>query len=255
MLLPPSFAAVGTETDVCLFGVVCLVFVQGMSVLRSTASLIAFHRLRRIASHLSTPAVVSSIAVRTFSALTGSVTAAAATKKSSPATATATGGGGGGGGGVGPLRSEFVHFSPIPTRWSDNDVYGHVNNAHYYALFDTAINQYLIRVGGLDIHTGSVIGLCVSSRCEYHQSLAFPDIIDAGLAVTKLGTSSVTYAIGLFHAADIQPQTTRGAATGQFTHVFVDRKTRKPTPIPDTLRAALTKLVRSPSPAAAAPPN
>ncbi|WP_432943362.1 acyl-CoA thioesterase [Kribbella sp. CA-253562] len=131
-------------------------------------------------------------------------------------------------------RSVFPHFHAITTRWKDNDVYGHVNNVEYYSFFDTVINEFLIRSGGLDIHRGPVIGLCVESQCTFKASLAFPDTVDAGLRVAKLGNSSVTYEIGLFRAGSDEP-----AALGRFVHVFVDRENRRPVPLPDELRSAL----------------
>jgi acyl-CoA thioester hydrolase len=134
-------------------------------------------------------------------------------------------------------RDGYPHFLAIGTRWKDNDVYGHVNNVEYYSFFDTVINEYLIRVGGLDIHGGDVIGLCVESQCTFKQSLAFPDTVDAGLRVTKLGNSSVGYEIGLFRSGATDP-----AATGRFVHVFVDRADRRPQPIPSGIRAALERI-------------
>ena len=131
-------------------------------------------------------------------------------------------------------RDSYPHFLAIGTRWKDNDVYGHVNNVEYYSFFDTVINEFLIRLGGLDIHAGSVIGLCVESQCTFKQSLAFPDTVDAGLRVAKLGNSSVAYEIGLFRAGRDEP-----AALGRFVHVFVDRDDRRPVPLPDHLRTAL----------------
>jgi acyl-CoA thioester hydrolase len=131
-------------------------------------------------------------------------------------------------------RSVFPHFLAIGTRWKDNDVYGHVNNVEYYSFFDTVINDFLIRAGKLDIHRGDVIGLCVESQCTFKQSLAFPDSVDAGLRVSKLGNSSVHYEIGLFRSGADDP-----AATGRFVHVFVDRADRRPVPIPDPIRTAL----------------
>lgn len=134
-------------------------------------------------------------------------------------------------------RSEFPHFLAIGTRWKDNDVYGHVNNVEYYSFFDTVINDFLIRQGGLDIHSGTAIGLCVESQCTFKQSLSFPGSVDAGLRVAKLGNSSVTYEIGLFSAgsADL-------AALGRFVHVFVARTDRRPVPIPKSIRTALEGL-------------
>jgi len=109
----------------------------------------------------------------------------------------------------------------------------------YYSYFDTVINKYLIEAGGLDIHDGGVIGIAVESLCRFHRSLAFPDLVEAGLRIGRLGTSSVRYEIGLFRAGDEPP-----AATGHFVHVFVEREGRRPTPIPPLLRHALEKLVR-----------
>ncbi len=131
----------------------------------------------------------------------------------------------------------YPHVQAIPTRWKDNDVYGHVNNVEYYSYFDTVINQYLITEGGLDIHAGEVIGLCVESHCAYAAALAFPETVRAGLRVGKLGRSSVRYEIGLFGETSDEP-----AAEGWFVHVFVDRATRRPEPIPDGIRAALERL-------------
>jgi acyl-CoA thioester hydrolase len=129
---------------------------------------------------------------------------------------------------------DYPHRRAIPTRWNDNDVYGHVNNVEYYAFFDTVINAYLIAEGGLDIHGGPVIGLCVESHCSFHAALAFPDTVQAGLRVGHLGTSSVRYEIGLFG-----PDAREPAATGWFVHVFVDRATRRPADIPASVRTAL----------------
>ena len=135
-------------------------------------------------------------------------------------------------------RDRYRHFQTIPTRWKDNDVYGHVNNVEYYSFFDTVINEYLISAGGLDIAAGEVIGLCAESHCTYQAAIAFPDVVHAGLRVDKLGRSSVRYEIGLFGADAAEP-----AAEGWFVHVFVDREERRPVPIPDGLRGALERLV------------
>jgi acyl-CoA thioester hydrolase len=134
-------------------------------------------------------------------------------------------------------RDAYPHAMAIPTRWNDNDVYGHVNNVEYYAFFDTIINAYLIREGGLDIHRGAAIGLCAESHCTFQAAIEFPETVDAGLRVGELGTSSVRYEIGLFAQGADEP-----AATGWFVHVFVDRETRRPTPIPAPIRAALEKI-------------
>ncbi len=138
-------------------------------------------------------------------------------------------------------RSHFRHFYPITTRWSDNDAYGHVNNVVYYQWFDTVVNQFLIVNGTLDIHEGSAIGLVVETHCNYFSSVAFPDPITAGLCVTRLGDSSVRYEVGIFRDDD-----ELASAQGHFVHVYVDRVTRKPTPIPAPARALLQTLVVNP---------
>jgi len=135
------------------------------------------------------------------------------------------------------LRAAYRSFVAVPTRWMDNDVYGHVNNVVYYSWFDTAINRYLIREGGLDIEKGAVIGLCVESHCRYRRPITFPGDVELGLRVGKLGTSSVRYELGVF--ADGEDA---AAAEGWFVHVFVDRDTRRSTPLPEQLRAALARL-------------
>ncbi|TWS23738.1 acyl-CoA thioesterase [Tsukamurella sputi] len=145
-----------------------------------------------------------------------------------------------------PTIDEQPYTLVIPTRWNDNDVYGHVNNVVYYSYFDTVINTYLIGEGGLDIHEGATIGLCVESHCRYDAPLAFPEHVTAGLAVTKLGRSSVRYAVTLFGGADpAAGSEPRLAAEGWFVHVFVDRETRRPTAVPDGIRAALERLLVS----------
>ena len=137
-----------------------------------------------------------------------------------------------------PGRADFPHFLAIPTRWMDNDVYGHVNNVVYYSYFDTVINEHLIRDGGLDIHDGSVVGYCVESQCRYLAPLAFPEILDAGLRVAHLGKSSVRYEIALFRQGEATP-----AAVGHFVHVFVAREANKPTAIPPKIRECLQRLM------------
>jgi acyl-CoA thioester hydrolase len=135
-------------------------------------------------------------------------------------------------------RAEYPHFLTLSTRWMDNDVYGHVNNALYYAFFDTAINQYLIAEGGLDITQGRVIGFAAESHCQYLQALAFPEVIEVGLRVGNLGNSSVHYELSIFKDGE-----TFAAAVGFFVHVFVDRETRRPVPIPHSIRDALQRLL------------
>jgi acyl-CoA thioester hydrolase len=132
---------------------------------------------------------------------------------------------------------DYPHRRTLGTRWADNDVYGHVNNVQYYALFDTLINAYLIAEGGLDIQRGAVIGLCAESHCRYHGPLAFPDDVVGGLRVAQLGRTSVTYELALAAAGASEL-----AATGSFVHVFVDRETRRPVPIEGRLRACLERL-------------
>lgn len=138
-------------------------------------------------------------------------------------------------------RSAYRHFSAVPTRWMDNDAYGHVNNVVYYSWFDTAVNRYLIEAGALDIHAGAVIGLVIETRCNYFASLSFPQLVEAGLRVAHLGRSSVRYEVGLF--AQGAPES---AAGGHFVHVYVDRVTRQPVDLPDVLRSALQPLLTTP---------
>lgn len=133
--------------------------------------------------------------------------------------------------------ADYPHHLVIPTRWMDNDVYGHVNNVVYYSWFDTAVNRYLIDSGVLDIAKSEVIGLVVATNCAYFASVAFPDDIVAGIRVAHLGNSSVRYEVGLFRAGDPNP-----AAAGEFTHVYVDRATTKPVPLPADLRRVLEAI-------------
>lgn len=132
-------------------------------------------------------------------------------------------------------RNQFQFIFPIQTRWADNDLYGHVNNVTYYSYFDTAANALLIQKTGFDIHHSPLIGLVVESMCQFHQELSYPEIIDVGVAIRKIGNSSLTYDLAIFkqdhHVASAQ---------GHFVHVFVDRETRKSTSIPHEMRDALT---------------
>jgi acyl-CoA thioester hydrolase len=134
-------------------------------------------------------------------------------------------------------RSHYRAFSTITTRWMDNDLYGHVNNVVYYSYFDTAVNRWLIEAGALDIHGGAVIGLVVETHCNYFEPLAFPQPVEAGVRVSQAGRSSVRYEIGLF-----APGAPTSAAAGHFVHVYVDRDTRRPVPLPPALQAALAPL-------------
>ena len=134
-------------------------------------------------------------------------------------------------------RTAYRHFQRIPTRWMDNDVYGHVNNVQYYSYFDTVVNQYLLEQGVLDIEHGTVIGLVVETGCQYFSSIAFPDLVHAGLRVGRLGNSSVRYEVGIFR--NDEPQT---AAKGHFIHVYVDRANRLPAALPAPLREVLARI-------------
>jgi acyl-CoA thioester hydrolase len=134
-------------------------------------------------------------------------------------------------------REAYRHFTTIATRWSDNDAYGHVNNVIYYQWFDTAVNQWLIREGLLDIEKGDPIGLVVETGCTYFAALSFPGEVEVGIAIDRLGTSSVTYRIGIFAAGSAEP-----AAQGHFTHVYVDRASRRPAALPDQWRSKLAEL-------------
>lgn len=134
-------------------------------------------------------------------------------------------------------RDDFRHFLAMTTRWADNDVYGHVNNVVYYQWFDTVVNEFLITNDTLDIQNGEAIGLVVETHCNYFSSVAFPDRVTAGLRVTQLGKSSVRYEVGIFRDDDLA-----ASAQGHFVHVYVDRITRKPTPIPAKARALLESL-------------
>ena len=134
-------------------------------------------------------------------------------------------------------RDGYRHFHRITTRWMDNDAYGHVNNVVYYSWFDTVVNEYLIAQGVLDVTGGAVIGLVVETQCRYFSELAFPQPVDLGLRIGRLGTSSARYEIGVF--AEGEPA---ASAQGHFVHVYVDRATRRPTALPAPLRAALERI-------------
>ena len=136
------------------------------------------------------------------------------------------------------LRSDYQHFHALDTRWHDNDIYGHVNNVTYYGYFDSAINTYLIRQGGLDIHAGEVVGFVVSSSCDYFEPIAFPAAIEVGLRVARVGNSSVQYELAIFRQGE-----PRACAVGKVVHVFVEREHNRATPIPRGLRQALEALL------------
>jgi acyl-CoA thioester hydrolase len=135
-------------------------------------------------------------------------------------------------------RDAYRHFQTIPTRWMDNDVYGHVNNVVYYSYFDTVVNQYLMEHGALDIGRSQVIGFVVETGCQYFAPITFPDVVTAGLRVARIGNSSVRYEIGIFRNAE-----QAASAQGSFIHVYVDRATRRSTPVPAALRAALERIL------------
>ena len=134
-------------------------------------------------------------------------------------------------------RSAYRVFRSIATRWMDNDAYGHVNNVVYYSWFDTAVNAYLIEQGALDIHAGDTIGLVIETQCNYFSSLAFPQTVQVGIRVARLGTSSVRYEVGIFGEGDMT------AAKGHFVHVYVDKLTRRPTALPLHLKTVLETLL------------
>jgi acyl-CoA thioester hydrolase len=147
--------------------------------------------------------------------------------------------------------ANYPYTRRISPRWKDNDVYGHVNNVEYYSFFDTVINEYLILEAGLDIHAGEVIGLCAESHCSFAAPVAFPGVVQAGLAVEHLGNASVRYAIGLFDGAEAGgsgaeagAETAPLLAEGWFVHVFVDRHQRRPTAIPAHIRPRLEAIAR-----------
>ena len=134
-------------------------------------------------------------------------------------------------------RDHYRHFLTIPTRWMDNDVYGHVNNVVYYSFFDTVVNKFLIEQGQLDYSKGKVVGLVVETKCQYFAPIAFPDVVVAGIRVAHIGMSSVRYEIGLFKNDEGNP-----AAEGYFVHVYVTRSGNKPTPLSTEMRSVLAKI-------------
>jgi acyl-CoA thioester hydrolase len=136
------------------------------------------------------------------------------------------------------VKERYPHFLSVPTRWMDNDVYGHVNNVIYYSYFDTVVNEYLIRSDVLNIERSPVIGLVVETQCRFFKPLTFPDTVHAGLRVARLGRSSVRYEIGLFRNDD-----KTAAAQGHFVHVYVERESRKATALPPEMRVVLEKIL------------
>jgi acyl-CoA thioester hydrolase len=134
-------------------------------------------------------------------------------------------------------RSDFAVLRPIATRWMDNDHYGHVNNVAYYSFFDTAVNGFLIEASGTDIRDLPAIGIVAESSCQFLSAISFPDTVHAGLAIERLGTSSIVYSIALFRGEEDAP-----CAVGRFVHVYVDRNTRRPVPIPGPIREVVEGL-------------
>ena len=138
-----------------------------------------------------------------------------------------------------PVRADFVAFEEVHSRWMDNDAYGHINNVVYYSFFDTAVNRYLIERNVLDIAKSETIGLVIETQCKYFSSIVYPDVIHVGLKVTHLGNSSVKYEVAIFrNEEDV------ASAMGHFVHVYVDRKTNKPTPKPLSIDYSISKLIR-----------
>lgn len=134
-------------------------------------------------------------------------------------------------------RGDFRVLRSLPTRWSDDDTYGHVNNVVHYLMFDTAVNGWLIEASGVDIRTLPAIGLVVETSCRYFAELRFPETVTAGIALERLGTSSIVYRLALFGEGSDEP-----AAVGRFVHVYVERETRRPVPVPPEIRTALESL-------------
>ena len=139
------------------------------------------------------------------------------------------------------IRADFPVLIPITTRWADNDAYGHVNNVAYYSFFDTAVNQWLLRAGLLDIAQSPLIGLVVETGCRYRRPLSYPMPLEVGLRVARLGTSSVRYDVAVFG-----PDAEEAAAEGHFTHVYVRRETGRPEPIPEEMRAVFATITAAP---------
>jgi acyl-CoA thioester hydrolase len=138
-----------------------------------------------------------------------------------------------------PTRSDFRYFDTIDTRWSDNDVYGHVNNVAYYSFFDTVVNRLLIDNGWLQLDGSGPVGLVVETRCQYFASVSYPAVLDIGLSILKLGNSSVVYQLAVFSEGSEQ-----ASALGQFVHVYVDRPSHMPTPLPADLRVGLSHYLK-----------
>ena len=134
-------------------------------------------------------------------------------------------------------RRDFPHSLVLQTRWMDNDAYGHVNNVVYYSWFDTAVNAHLVEQGALDPATGDVVGVVVETGCRYHAPISFPEPVEIGLRVERVGETSVAYALGVFRAGE-----ERAAADGRFVHVYVERAAMRPVPVPEAVRRAVLPL-------------
>ena len=139
-----------------------------------------------------------------------------------------------------PNREEYFEFYPITTRWMDNDVFGHVNNVVYYSYYDTVINRFLAEHCGLNLQTSDVAAYIVHSECIYHSSISYPDDIEGGFVVNKVGNSSVEYGVSVFKTGS-----NSASAHGSMTHVFVDKRSGKPVPIPENIRAVFLNAARS----------
>jgi len=142
-----------------------------------------------------------------------------------------------------PERSDYRTFYPLTTRWMDNDLYGHINNVVYYSFFDTAVNQFLIEKGKLDIHAGTVVGYVVNSGCSYHAPIGYPDMMEAGLRVDRVGNTSVQYGVAIFKQGENE-----AAAHGHMIHVFVDRAVNKPVSIPSQYKEIFEQIMVEPDP-------
>lgn len=134
-------------------------------------------------------------------------------------------------------RSAYPLFFPMTTRWRDNDVYGHINNAYYYEFFDTAVNQWLLKSNALDLPHGPVVGLVAETACRFLSSVAYPQPLEIGVTTLRVGRSSVVYGLGLF-----AEKANEAAALCRFVHVYVDQETRRPTPIPEAMAEKLKQL-------------
>jgi len=134
-------------------------------------------------------------------------------------------------------RASFHWFYPLDTRWADNDIYGHANNVVYYAWFDTVVNRFLIEEGGMRPGQDNVVGYVVSSGCDYFAPVTYPESLELGLRVVRLGEKSVSWEVGVF-----LPGESESRATGRFVHAFVDQAAQRPAAVPPAIREAVMKL-------------